>query len=51
VRVGSLVRRHHHAFVPRQALNLLLHIASLVCAPVVTPACNKKLGYRTSFPT
>ena len=38
VRVGSLIRRHHHALIPRQSLNLLLHIAPLVCAPVVTPA-------------
>jgi hypothetical protein len=45
VRVGSLIRRHHHAFIPRQPLNLLLHIAPLVCAPVVTPVCNTKLVY------
>ena len=41
--VGSFIRRHHHAFIPRQPLNLLLHIAPLVCAPVVTPAYNNQL--------
>lgn len=35
VGVGALVRRHHHALVPRQPLDLLLHAAPLVSAPVV----------------
>lgn len=38
VSVNSFVSSHHYPFVFRQALDLFLHIAPLMRAPVVTPA-------------
>jgi hypothetical protein len=37
--VHALVRGHHDARVLGQPLHLLLHVARVVRAPVVAPAC------------
>lgn len=38
--VDALVRGHHHGRVLGQPLHLLLHVASVVRAPVVAPGQN-----------
>lgn len=38
----SFVGRHHDAFVPRQSLDLLLHVATLMRAPVVASATRSR---------
>lgn len=45
--VHSFIGCDHNARIRRQPLHLFLHIASLICAPVVTSANNKCIQHLT----